>query len=87
MTTRQHALIFIHKFYFALPNNGSINTGPCNCNQRYSEALTCALISVDDIIRVIDPDLQFKTWMHYKGIQKEIENIKEIRNEQSKCVI
>ena len=81
MTTRQHALIFIHKFYFALPNNGSINIGPCNCNQRYAEAITCALISVDEIIRVIDPDLQFKTWMHYKEIQKEIENIKEIRNE------
>ena len=75
MTTKEHALMFIHKFYFALPNNGSLKIGPCNCTQRYSEALTCALIAVDEIIRVIDPDTQFKTWMHYKEIQKEIEKI------------
>jgi hypothetical protein len=86
MTTRQHALIFIHKFYFALPNNGSINIGPCNCSQRYSEALTCALIAVDEIIKVIDPDTQFENWMYYKRIKQEIENI-TTENEQSKCFI
>jgi hypothetical protein len=86
MTNKQHAFIFIHKFYFALPNNGSLNTGPCNCNQRYSEAITCALIAVNEIIKVIDPDTQFKNWMHYKEIKHEIENITE-KYEQSKCVI
>lgn len=86
MTTKQKAFIFIHKFYFALPNNGSMNTGLCNCNQRYGEALTCALIAVEEIIKVIDPDTQFKTWMHYKEIKKEIENITE-KYEQSKCFI
>jgi hypothetical protein len=86
MTTRQHALIFIHKFYFALPNNGSINIGPCNCNQRYAEAITCALIAVEEIIKVIDPDIQFESWMHYKRIKQEIENI-TTENEQSKCFI
>jgi hypothetical protein len=77
MTNRQYALIFIHKFYFALPNNGSLNIGPCNCNQRYSEAITCALIAVDEIIKAIDADIHFKTWMHYKEIKKEIEKIKK----------
>ena len=86
MTTRQDAFIFINKFYFALPNNGSMNTGLCNCHQRYGEALQCSLIAVDEIIRVIDPDTQFKTWMHYKEIRIEIENITE-KYEQSKCVI
>jgi hypothetical protein len=89
MTNKQHAFIFIHKFYFALPNNGSMNTGLCNCNQRYSEALTCALIAVNEIIKVIDPDvsnIDFKTWLYYKEIKHEIENITE-KYEQSKCVI
>jgi hypothetical protein len=49
MTTKQHALMFIHKFYFALPNNGYLNIGLCSCSQRYAEALTCALIAVDEI--------------------------------------
>ena len=86
MTNKQHAFIFIHKFYFALPNNGSMNTGLCSCTQRYAEALQCALIAVDEIIRVIDPDTQFKNWTHYKEIKHEIENITE-KYEQSKCVI
>jgi len=86
MTTRQHAFIFIHKFYFALPNNGSMNTGLCNCHQRYGEALQCSLIAVDEIIRVIDPETQFENWMHYKRIKQEIENI-ITKYEQSKCVI
>lgn len=86
MTYRQHAFIFINKFYFALPNNGSMNTGLCNCHQRYGEGLKCALIAVEEIIKVIDPDSQFKNWMHYKEIKKEIENITE-KYEQSKCFI
>jgi hypothetical protein len=84
MTTKEHALMFIHKFYFALPNNGSLKIGPCNCTQRYSEAITCALIAVKEIIKVIDPDvsnIDFKTWLYYKEIQKEIENIKQKNNE------
>lgn len=85
MTTKQHALMFIHKFYFALPNNGSINIGPCNCSQRYAEALTCALIAVEEIIKVIDPDTQFKNWMNYKEIKQEIENITE-KYEQSQFI-
>jgi len=86
MTTRQKAFILIHKFYFALPNNGSMNNGICNCHQRYGEALKCALISVEEIIKVIDPDTQFKNWMNYKEIKQEIENI-TTKYEQSKCVI
>jgi hypothetical protein len=86
MTTKQHAFIFINKFYFALPNNGSMNTGLCNCHQRYGEGLKCALIAVEEIIKVIDSDSQFKNWMHYKEIKKEIENITE-KYEQSKCFI
>jgi hypothetical protein len=81
MTTKQDAFIFIHRFYFALPNNGSMNTGLCNCHQRYGEALKCALIAVDEIIRVIDPDTQFKTWIYYKEIKQEIEFIKFKNNE------
>jgi hypothetical protein len=86
MTTKQHAFIFINKFYFALPNNGSMNTGLCSCHQRYGEGLKCSLIAVEEIIKVIDPDSQFKNWMHYKEIKKEIENITE-KYEQSKCFI
>lgn len=79
MTTKQHALMFIYKFYFALPNNGYLNIGFCSCNQRYAEALQMALIAVEEIIKVIDPDTQFKNWMQYKEIKEEIENIIEKR--------
>jgi hypothetical protein len=81
ITTQTDGMLLIRKFYFALPNNGSLNIGPCNCNQRYSEAITCALIALDEIIKAIDADIHFKTWMHYKEIKKEIEKIKKIRNE------
>jgi hypothetical protein len=86
ITTQTDGMLLTRKFYYALPNNGSLNIGICNCTQRYAEALQCALIAVDEIIRVIDPDTQFKTWMHYKEIKKEIEKIIK-ENEQSKCVI
>jgi hypothetical protein len=65
----------VYKFYYALPNNGSLNIGPCNCNQRYAEALTCALIAVDEIIQVIDPE-KIKMFLFWKEVKIEIEKKK-----------
>jgi hypothetical protein len=38
-------------------------------------AKKCALISVDEVISVIDPEINFKTWEFYKQVKQEIEKL------------
>ena len=63
----------IEKFYFALPNNGSFS-GINNVNDRWNEAVNCALIAVDEIIdamnRVLFPNPFRQYW---ETIKEEIE--------------
>ena len=35
----------------------------------------CALIAVDEIISVIDPETNYKTWEFYKHVKQELENL------------
>ena len=35
----------------------------------------CALIAVDEIISVIDPETNFKTWEFYKQVKQELEKL------------
>jgi hypothetical protein len=35
----------------------------------------CALIAVDEIISVIDPETNYKTWEFYKQVKQEIEKL------------
>ena len=65
----------ICKFYYALPNNGSINKGYNNCEIRMNEAIVCALIAVDEIIQVIDPE-NIKMYLFWKEVKIEIEKKK-----------
>ena len=51
MTAKEKAKDLLHKFYFSLPNNGGF-TGLCNINQRWEEGKICALIAIDELIRV-----------------------------------
>jgi hypothetical protein len=44
------AVKLINKFYYQLPNNGHINEGLLSCDNRYKEAIVCALICVEQII-------------------------------------
>ena len=65
----------ICKFYYALPNNGSINKGLNNCEIRMNEAIECALIAVDEIIQVIDPE-KVKMFLFWKEVRIQIKNNK-----------
>jgi hypothetical protein len=43
--------------------------------QQRNEGVACALIAVDEIISVIDPETNLKTWLYFKQVKKEIENL------------
>ncbi len=63
----------IEKFYFALPNNGSLS-GINNINDRWNEAVDCALIAVDEIIDAMDRVLFPNPFRQYwETIKEEIE--------------
>jgi len=47
----------INKFYYQLPNNGYRNEGLLSCEKRYNEAITCAIVCVDEIIENYEFDL------------------------------
>jgi hypothetical protein len=41
--------------------------------QQRNEGVQCAVIAVDEIISVIDPETNFKTWLYWKEVKQEIE--------------
>ena len=43
--------------------------------QMRNEAVACALIAVDEIISVIDNELNFKSYLYFKQVKIEIENL------------
>jgi len=43
--------------------------------QQRNEGIQCALIAVDEIISVIDPETFLLTWLYFKEVKKEIENL------------
>ena len=40
----------INKFYYQLPNNGFLKEGLMSCDRRYKEAITCAIVCVNEIL-------------------------------------
>jgi hypothetical protein len=67
MTPKDQAKSIVEEFYFALPNNGSINIGLMNCSQRWSESIKCALISVNRIIESRKDDRDFDDKLFANG--------------------
>ncbi len=51
---RKAALEIIHEYYYALPNNGSLNHGLMSCDKRYKEAIQCALIGIKRLISTLE---------------------------------
>jgi hypothetical protein len=43
--------------------------------QQRNEGVACALIAVDEIISVIDPETFLMSWLFWKQVKKEIENL------------
>ena len=72
MTPEEKAKKLVNKFYYSLPNNGSIKEGINSCESRWKEAVMCALIALDEIINsVVVTNLtvaenQFNYWEEVK---------------------
>jgi capsule polysaccharide export protein KpsC/LpsZ len=75
MNPREKANNLVNRYYYTLPNNGELNSGINSCESRYKEAIQCALIAVDEILKChiwkynsIEP---YKYWQEVKQwIQK-----------------
>jgi hypothetical protein len=52
MNPREKANNLVNRYYYTLPNNGELNSGINSCESRYNEAIQCALIAVDEILKV-----------------------------------
>jgi len=50
MSPQEKAKQLVDRFYYSLPNNGYINEGINSCESRWKEAVTCAIIAVDEIL-------------------------------------
>ncbi len=70
MTPQEKAKDLVNIFYYSLPNNGS-QEGINSTTRRYAEAKQCALISVDEIIRV----LQDESDWYWDEVKEEIEKL------------
>jgi hypothetical protein len=68
----------INKFYYQLPNNGSLDRGLLSCDRRYKEAITCALICIDEMIRIapwggdIDNEIEDGSKEYYIKVKQEL---------------
>ncbi len=73
MKAKEKAEQLVNSFYYALPNNGS-STGLNSTTIRFKEATVCALIAVDEILKVAfyAPN---EIYEHYIQVKQEIENI------------
>ena len=58
LTNPTPARNLINKFYYQLPNNGSLNQGLMSCERRYNEAITCAILCVEEIIGTLNRDIR-----------------------------
>jgi hypothetical protein len=81
---KQEAIAIINQYYYMLPNNGYINYGLLSCNNRYKEAIDCAIIGVNRIIMVLksmvldsnDPNIISKI-KFYNDVLTELDQMKQ----------
>lgn len=81
---KQEAIAVINQYYYILPNNGYINHGLLSCNNRYKEAIDCAIIGVNRIIMVLksmvldsnDPNIISKIEF-YNDMLTELDQMKQ----------
>ena len=52
MTHKEKAKDLVNTFYYSLPNNGS-REGINSTTRRYQEAIKCALITVDQMVKFL----------------------------------
>jgi hypothetical protein len=80
MTATDKAKELVNQFYFSLPNNGSFE-GINSIPKRWEEAVRCALIAVDEIIKFGNESGIREPMMYWNKVKKEIE---KLWNEETK---
>ena len=63
MTHEEKALKLVHDMYFSY---GEVSM---------AQAKQCALIAVNEVISVIDPETNFKAYIFWKEVKQEIEKL------------
>jgi len=77
MTPQEMTKQLIDKFMLVNSESVELETGEHELLLSLSQedANQCALIAVDMIISVINPETNFATWLYWKEVKKEIELI------------
>ena len=78
MTPKEKAKQLLQRFYFSLPNNGSLSDGINCCDDRWNEGKQCALITVSEILKLEPPELSYlepfsKSW--WQEVELEIKKL------------
>ena len=88
MKAKEKAEQLVNSFYYALPNNGS-STGLNSTTARYKEATVCALIAVDEILKInklADENLNYKEYFNdctdFKSYWQEVKQELEIKKDK-----
>ena len=72
MTPQQKANELLNKYRIVLMSEDTDCGNEILCT---SIAIKSALIVVDEIISVIDPETNYKTWEFYKHVKQELEKL------------
>ena len=62
----------INKFYYQLPNNGYLNEGLLSCDRRYKEAITCAIVCVNEILNINSIDKDYDLSNYWEKVKQEL---------------
>ena len=81
MDSREKANDLVNRYYYMLPNNGSLSDGVNSCDSRYKEAIECAFVTVDEIIteltEEISPSVHGFRHQYWKEVKQWIQKIKD----------
>jgi hypothetical protein len=76
MNAREKANNLVNRYYYMLPNNGELNSGINSCESRYNEAIECAFVAVDEILKV-SITYAGKDYDFYQEVKQWIQKIKD----------
>ena len=81
MDSREKANDLVNRYYYMLPNNGSLSDGVNSCDSRYKEAIECAFVTVGEIIteltEEISPSVHGFRHQYWKEVKQWIQKIKD----------
>lgn len=85
MTPEEQAKYLVNTFYYSLPNNGSTQ-GINSTTRRYMEAIRCALITIDQILREQNNFIQtIRQFDYWHEVKQEVLNIQKGKTYDSKA--